>query len=125
MPRAEIVKRFRFSASHFLPNHGGACRNLHGHNFFVAVHVEGEIDTEEGSPTEGMVIEFDALKPTIRRLEARLDHAHLNDSLPPRFRPGTTENGARFILDEFQADGIDVKQVEVEETPSNSAIARP
>jgi 6-pyruvoyltetrahydropterin/6-carboxytetrahydropterin synthase len=120
--RAAICKRFDFAASHYLPNHAGLCRQLHGHNFAVEVWVAGEPSKEEGASTEGMVLEFAELKRLWERdLEPRLDHCHLNETLPPAYMPPSTENVALFIYDAYEAEDIPVSKVVVHENARNSA----
>lgn len=117
----EVTKRFRFSAAHFLPEHDGACCQMHGHNFEVDVTVRG-IPNPDPGPTHGMVVEFSTLKVAIDSLG--LDHRLLNDVLPDAYLPGTTENVARFIGDELHRLDFNVMKVRLWETPDNSATVR-
>ncbi|MCB1033536.1 MAG: 6-carboxytetrahydropterin synthase, partial [Acidobacteria bacterium] len=59
---------FKFSAAHFTLFPDGSAELLHGHNYQVAVEVEG------GSLNElGLLCDFAALKTEIRRCCARMD----------------------------------------------------
>lgn len=63
-----------FAAAHFLKDYNGKCENLHGHNYKVYAHVRGE-KLNEG----GMLMDFSALKKTLRKVCSTLDHTNLND----------------------------------------------
>lgn len=124
--RAELTKEFRFEAAHMLPNHGGKCRELHGHSYRVQVHVTGPVQSATGQPDEGMVVDFDVLKQLWREfLHPLLDHRYLNDSLGAGYQPTTAENIARFIHDVFTVElehgaGLLVAGVTVWETATGS-----
>ena len=63
-----------FAAAHFLKDYHGKCENLHGHNYKVFVHVEGN-SLDEG----GMLIDFSVLKRELKNVLSCLDHTNLND----------------------------------------------
>lgn len=63
-----------FAAAHFLKDYHGKCENLHGHNYKVFVHVEGN-SLDEG----GMLIDFSVLKRELKSVLSCLDHTNLND----------------------------------------------
>ena len=69
-----------FSSAHFITFRGHTCESLHGHNYRVAVTVEGPIDTECL-----FVIDFAILKRIVRRYVDLVDHRVLlptvNDKL--------------------------------------------
>ena len=58
-----------FAAAHFLTFRGHACESLHGHNYRVAVAIEGPIE-----PECCFVVDFAVLKGILRRQVDRLDH---------------------------------------------------
>jgi 6-pyruvoyltetrahydropterin/6-carboxytetrahydropterin synthase len=69
-----VVKEFTFEASHYLPDHPGKCKNLHGHTYKLQVGVKGEVD-----PKTGMVVDFGRLKELVDSIIVeKLDHYHLN-----------------------------------------------
>ena len=87
MGKFTIQKDFgTFSAAHQLPNHGGKCRNLHGHEYRVVGEFalpDGRIDTDYHSPSEGMVVDFGVIKDVYKReIETRLDHALILGTVP-------------------------------------------
>lgn len=84
-----------FAAAHFLVNYHGKCENLHGHNYKVFLHMEGE-NLDEG----GMLCDFGILKQALKQVLKRLDHSNLNDL--EYFKDGrpSAERIARYIFDE-------------------------
>ena len=75
MPRRftiEVEKDyFNFASAHFLVFANGRREALHGHNYQVSVAVEGDLDRA------GVVLDFIALKPLIKRICDELDHRTL------------------------------------------------
>ena len=75
MPRRftiEVAKDyFNFASAHFLIFANGDREALHGHNYQVSVAVEGELDRA------GMVLDFIAFKPLVKRICDELDHRTL------------------------------------------------
>jgi 6-pyruvoyltetrahydropterin/6-carboxytetrahydropterin synthase len=68
--RVSVSKQYLgFSAAHFLTFRGHACESLHGHNYRIAVTVEGPLD-----PECHFVVDFAVLKQTVRALADQLDH---------------------------------------------------
>ncbi len=57
-----------FSAAHFITFDGDVCEHLHGHNFRVAVTVEGPLDEN------GYVLDFLALRDALKSITTELDH---------------------------------------------------
>ena len=57
-----------FSAGHFITLEGDTCERLHGHNFRVAAEVHGALDENH------YVVDFLALRDTLRAIIAELDH---------------------------------------------------
>ena len=68
----KIAKEFRWEMGHRLPNHNGACRNVHGHSYRMQVEVEGDIN-----PETGMVIDFGDISAKVKPFLSELDHAFL------------------------------------------------
>jgi 6-pyruvoyltetrahydropterin/6-carboxytetrahydropterin synthase len=62
---------FIFCAGHFISYEGDRCERLHGHNYRVAVEVEGGLDENY------YVFDFIALKHRTRALTDELDHRML------------------------------------------------
>jgi 6-pyruvoyltetrahydropterin/6-carboxytetrahydropterin synthase len=57
-----------FSAAHFITFNGNICERLHGHNYRVAVEIEGPLDENH------YVFDFIAVRDELRVLVAELDH---------------------------------------------------
>ena len=111
-----LRKEYGFEAAHFIYNHPGKCRNLHGHSYKLFVSVEGAV-----TPETGMIIDFDDLsKVVVGKVIARLDHRFLNDLIPL----STAENIALWIWDALKPDLPMLCQVEVFETTDNCVIYR-
>jgi 6-pyruvoyltetrahydropterin/6-carboxytetrahydropterin synthase len=71
-----ITKEFSFEMSHFLRNHQGGCKNIHGHSYKLFVTIIGKPCNEKDSPQNGMLIDFGELKKIIHKLIVEpLDHA--------------------------------------------------
>jgi len=68
----KIAKEFRWEMGHRLPNHGGACRNVHGHSYRMVVEVEGGVN-----PETGMILDFADISAKVKPLLQELDHAFL------------------------------------------------
>ena len=57
-----------FSAAHFITFDGGTCERLHGHNYRVRAEVHGPLDENH------YVVDFIALRDSLREIVAELDH---------------------------------------------------
>jgi 6-pyruvoyltetrahydropterin/6-carboxytetrahydropterin synthase len=74
----EVAKDyFNFAAAHFLIFANGQREALHGHNYQVAVRLEGELDRA------GVVLDFITFKPLVKRVCDDLDHRTLIQSQSP------------------------------------------
>jgi 6-pyruvoyltetrahydropterin/6-carboxytetrahydropterin synthase len=93
MPRTfsiEVAKDyFNFASAHFLIFSNGQREPLHGHNYQVSVLLEGEMDRA------GVVLDFVAFKPLVKRICDALDHRTLIQAESPvievRRRPAEIE----------------------------------
>lgn len=122
----ELTVEASFAAAHQLEGHPSPCGRLHGHNWVVALTVEGE----ELAPS-GMVVDFKVLRGVLQEVVAELDHRYLNEL--PFFRngtPPTAENIARYIFlratEKLSGQpGVCIREVRVAESPSAWVIYRP
>lgn len=111
-----LRKEYGFEAAHFIYNHPGKCRNLHGHSYKLFVSLEGSVN-----PETGMIIDFDDLSKVVNEMVIqRLDHRFLNDLIPL----STAENISVWIWDQLKAHLPALCQIEVFETLDNSVIYR-
>ncbi len=73
-----VTRRLEFDAGHRLPNHQSQCRNIHGHRYALEVTLSAQVIHEEGSPDDGMVMDFGDIKTVAQeKIVAVWDHAFL------------------------------------------------
>jgi 6-pyruvoyltetrahydropterin/6-carboxytetrahydropterin synthase len=77
--KISVTKIFTFEAAHFIPEHSGKCKNVHGHSYTLEI----EVSTLGGAVLQkGMVIDFGDLKAIVNpMLEEYYDHHFLNDTV--------------------------------------------
>lgn len=75
-----------FASAHFITFEGHRCESLHGHNYRVAVTLEGAIDE-----ASWYVFDFVTLKRLMRRLVDEIDHVVLLPTENPKV--GVREEG--------------------------------
>lgn len=98
----KLVTEKTISASHFLPEHLGKCKNLHGHNFRIRVMIKGPVKTKvnlENSEEIGMIVDFQRIKAILNKY----DHRNLNDMDEFKIAPPTAENLATLLGYEIYA----------------------
>lgn len=69
-----------FSAGHFITYNGDTCERLHGHNYRVAAEVHGPLDGNH------YVVDFTALRNTLKAIVDELDHHMLLPTQHPQIR---------------------------------------
>jgi 6-pyruvoyltetrahydropterin/6-carboxytetrahydropterin synthase len=69
-----------FSAGHFITFNGDHCERIHGHNYRLAVEVEGDLDENH------YVFDFIALRDISQAIVAELDHRMLLPTQSPYIR---------------------------------------
>ena len=93
----ELMAEAHFSAAHQLRGYGGACENLHGHNWKVQIYVLAsklnEID---------LAIDFHEMKKLANEILAPLDHGFLNEIFPFTEKNPSSENIAKWIFDSLK-----------------------
>ena len=119
----EITTLREFSAAHQLRLYDGSLEPLHGHNWKVRVTVAAD----RLDPI-GVVMDFHELERLLDEVLQPCHNRHLND-LPAFSQPHSNpsaENVALYIAKSLALPaGVQLNQVEVWETPNNSAIYRP
>jgi len=111
-----LRKEFGFEAAHFIWNHPGKCRRLHGHNYKLLVSLEGQVN-----PETGMIIDFGDLSRIVQeKVILYLDHKLLNDLITL----ATTENIAFWIWDQLKPELPGLCQVELFDTAESCVIYR-
>ena len=106
-----------FAAAHFLKDYHGKCENLHGHNYKVFVHVEGN-SLDEG----GMLIDFSVLKRELKNVLSCLDHTNLNDIQFFEQHP-SAERIARYIYLKL-VENLKKKNMDFSLSSSNGKISK-
>lgn len=70
--------------AHALLNHGGLCKNVHGHSYTLHVTLTGEIKTMPGAPDDGMLMDFSILKALVKKeILDKYDHALVLNAQSP------------------------------------------
>ncbi|OLC25260.1 MAG: 6-carboxytetrahydropterin synthase QueD [Thaumarchaeota archaeon 13_1_40CM_4_48_7] len=113
----EIFKEFTFEAAHLLPNVpvDHKCRRLHGHSFYVEVHLRGSVDA-----VSGWIMDFADIKKAFQPIHDQLDHRYLND-IEGLSNP-TSENLARWIWHQLQERLPSLFKVVVRETCTTGCV---
>lgn len=76
--QVSITRRLEFDAGHRIPNHGGQCRNIHGHRYRLDLTLSGEVLHRAGASDEGMILDFGDVKAlATEHLVSKWDHAFL------------------------------------------------
>lgn len=103
-----LTKTIEISAAHSLTlDYESKCTRMHGHNWLITVHLQGETLNQNG-----MLMDFSEIK---RLVKDPLDHHNLNEVLP--FNP-TAENIAKWVFDLLQPLCV---RVDVQESRDNIA----
>lgn len=113
----EIWKKFSFEAAHLLPNvpDGHKCKRLHGHSYYVHIHVTGEPDSEVG-----WIVDFAEIADAFQPLWEQLDHNYLNEI--EGLENPTSEVIAMWIWDRLKPDLPLLSKVVVGETCTAGCI---
>ncbi len=113
----EIWKKFSFEAAHLLPNvpDGHKCKRLHGHSYYVHIHVTGECD-----PEVGWIVDFAEIADAFQPLWEQLDHNYLNEI--EGLENPTSEVIAMWIWDRLKPDLPLLSKVVVGETCTAGCI---
>ncbi len=100
--------QLRFAAAHFT-TFGGKCEPLHGHNYAVAVQLEGELTPDS------WLFDFVELRRVVAGLCQELDHAFLlptdNDSLAIAHSDGhytITCDNRRYVIPEAEVRALPI-----------------
>ena len=83
-----------FSAGHFITYDGDVCERLHGHNYRVAAEVAGPLDENH------YVVDFIALRDTLRAIVDELDHHMLLPSEHPRIKVVADETSVEVTFED-------------------------
>ena len=110
----EVTVEDEFSAAHFLKLYDGSWEPRHGHNWKVAVTARSE-----GLDSIGVVVDFEKLKPALKKVLAEFSEISFNDHPDFKNKMNTsTENIAKIIYDRLSRSlgGAKITRVTVWET---------
>ena len=131
-----------FDSAHYLSGYKGKCGNIHGHRYRLIAKVKGTKLKEIGND-RAMVEDFSFIKSALKEVHDLFDHKLIIEEdeigkdlinrlkgTPQQFecklvsyRP-TAEEMSRAIFNIIKKNGINIYEVELFETPSNSCIYR-
>ena len=138
----QITRRLEFDAGHRIPAHQSQCRHLHGHRYALEVTLSGDVIHDASSGSDGMVMDFGAVKEIARiHLVDKWDHAFLVsaadkavvdflEALPDHKtvildRVPTAENLARIAFDileplyrDIYGNHLRLERIRIYETPN-------
>ena len=83
-----------FSAAHFITYNGNVCEPLHGHNYRVTAEIEGALDENQ------YVVDFIALRDTLRSILGQLDHHMLLPTNHPLIQVAPSEREVEVRFEE-------------------------
>ena len=86
-------QQLTFSAAHFITFGDNICERLHGHNYGVRCEAYGSLNEH------GYVVDFIALRDSLARIVAELDHRVL---LPTRHSSISVTSDANEVKAEFE-----------------------
>ena len=134
----KVKSQIEFDMAHYLSGYNGKCSNLHGHRYKLIVSIKSETLHQEGQ-LRGMLDDFGNIKEKLKEIEDLFDHKLVIESneeglliaeklkeLPNSFDVLlvpyrlTSEEMSRDIFHKLKAMGLDVCEVELFETPTNS-----
>ena len=83
-----------FSAAHFITFNGDICERLHGHNYRVFAEVYGPLDENQ------YVIDFIALRDTLKEITTELDHHMLLPTEHPQIQIAAQEDEVEVTFED-------------------------
>ena len=86
-PQASITKKLVFDSAHYITDHDGKCKNLHGGRYDIEIKIKDRID-----PMTGFVIDYSLIKNVTKSLVInKFDHKTLNLTCPELSWRSSTE----------------------------------
>lgn len=115
-----IGKKFRFEASHQLPNHDGKCARLHGHSWGGVIYVAGNQLINSGAK-QGMIMDYDDIKKYLKPvIDNYLDHYDLNETTG--LANPTSEAIAKWIYEQVEETMPGMGAVKIDETCTSQCV---
>ena len=114
-PKASITKKLVFDSAHFITDHDGKCKNLHGGRYDIEITIKDRID-----PTTGFVIDYSLIKNITKDLIInKFDHKTLNLTCPELSWRSSTEFLSIFIWEELIEYMPNLKKIKIYETETS------
>jgi len=126
--------------AHYLGDYDGECKNIHGHRYRLIVKVSAE-ELHDAGQLRGMVDDFGNIKVALKKISDQFDHKLLLENneegrkIADFFKENdigfdillvpyrtTVEEMSRDIYQRIRSYGVNVTEVEIYETPTNSCI---
>lgn len=137
-----LKSEIEFDAAHYLSGYDGKCANIHGHRYKLVVKIKDK-ELRKTGQNRGMVEDFTIVKKSLKEVQEIFDHKliiednNVGSDLINRlegsiqkfqyvlvpYRP-TVEEMSRHIFNILKEKNINIYEVELFETPTNSCIYR-
>lgn len=114
-PKAKITKKLVFDSAHFITDHEGKCKNLHGGRYDIEISIKDRID-----PMTGFVTDYSLIKKITKNLVInKFDHKTLNFTCPELAWRSSTEFLAIVIWELLIEYMPNLKKIKIYETESS------
>ena len=114
-PKASITKKLVFDSAHYITDHDGKCKNLHGGRYDVEISIKDRID-----PMTGFVIDYSLIKNITKNLVInKFDHKTLNLTCPELSWRSSTEFLAIVIWEILIEYLPNLKKIKIYETETS------
>jgi len=114
-PKATITKKLVFDSAHYITDHDGKCKNLHGGRYDIEISIKDRID-----PMTGFVIDYSLIKNITKNLVInKFDHKTLNLTCPELSWRSSTEFLAIVIWEILIEYLPSLKKIKIYETETS------
>ena len=114
-PKASITRKLVFDSAHFITDHEGKCKNLHGGRYDIEISIKDRID-----PMTGFVIDYSLIKNITKNLVInKFDHKTLNFTCPELSWRSSTEFLAIVIWEILIEYLPNLKKIKIYETETS------
>ena len=114
-PKASITRKLVFDSAHFITDHEGKCKNLHGGRYDIEISIKDRID-----PMTGFVIDYSLIKNITKNLVInKFDHKTLNLTCPELSWRSSTEFLAIVIWEILIEYLPNLKKIKIYETETS------
>ena len=114
-PKASITKKLVFDSAHYITDHEGKCKNLHGGRYDIEISIKDRID-----PMTGFVIDYSLIKNITKNLVInKFDHKTLNLTCPELSWRSSTEFLAIVIWEILIEYLPNLKKIKIYETETS------